>query len=98
LIYCAHPELVEGRALAFRQAQRERFENSDLEIDRDALLLPVAIAGRVQSLLFTSRRSGFGERLRLRNRRRGAQIVWRIELLGTFHDTKMMPGSANAKH
>ena len=57
----------------------------DLEVDRDALLLPIAVARRIQSILFTGGgfvrafQFGFG------HGRRGAEIIRGIEVLGPLH-------------
>ena len=70
-----------------------------LEIDRDALLLPVAVARRVELLLLACRRRrrrvcclGF------RDGRGGGEIGRGLEVLGTFHTLKMSIPNDHAKH
>ena len=68
-----------------------------LEIDGDAFLFPVAVAGRVEPLFFSSgRRSGVND-FRLGHGGRGAEIVRRIKVLRALHDVKMSIEDADAK-
>ena len=77
-------------------SQRSRFAPI-LEIDGDSLLFPVAVAGRVEPLLFARGRARLAKRLRVGHRRRGTEIGRRVEVLRAFHDAKMVSGTIEAK-
>lgn len=72
------------------------------EIDRDALLLPVAVAGGVAPILLTCGRlpSRFGlpNRFGFRNWGRLAEIGGRLEMLWPFHGANMGRIALHAKH
>ena len=59
------------------------------EIDRDALLLPVAVAGWIGAGVFPRRRTVPGVIRRLGERRRLAEVSRRFEVLRPFHDVNM---------
>ena len=68
-----------------------------LEIDRDALLLPVAVTRGIEPRLFARGRlrtfDGFG----LRYRRRWTEMSRGVQMLRAFHDAKMIMRRGNAK-
>lgn len=68
-----------------------------LEIDRDPLFFPVAVAGRVEPLLFAGRRCRRLPRVRVRHGRRRAERRRRVEMPGPFHGPDMRMGVGNAK-
>ena len=91
---------AEGNA-AIHQGRLDRFATlamtSVLEIDRNALLLPVPIARGIRTSFFADRSPFIGRALRRRNRRRLAEVSGRIEVLGPFHDANMGGSIVNAK-
>ena len=68
-----------------------------LEIDRDALFLPIAVARRVELFFLARRRLRGRGRIGLGDRRRLAEIVRRVEVFGPFHDVKMEAAEPHAK-
>lgn len=71
--------------------------NSSLEIDGDALLLPIAVTGRIETVLFAGWCRLAFHRLRLGNRRRWAKMVRRVEVLGALQGPYMASRAADAK-
>ena len=78
-----------GRAAVAAAARRSFMIRGGSEIDRDPVLLPVAVAGRVEPLFLSGGRGGRIEGLGLRHGGRRAEIVRRIEVLWALHDVKM---------
>src|SRR5205085_5124341 len=80
----------ERRPAARRIAHAPAPSRGRLEIDRDALLFPVAVAGGVEPLFLACRRRRSFDRLRIGQWRRRAEIGWGIQVLRAFHTRKMM--------
>lgn len=68
-----------------------------LKIDRDALLFPVAVAGRIWTAVFANGRGVIDSLRRGRDRRRLAEIVRGVEVFGPFHNVNMVKDGLCAK-
>jgi hypothetical protein len=69
-----------------------------LKVYCDALLLPVAVARRVEPFLFTCGRLLSLDGLWLGNRWRGTEMVRGLRVLRAFHEPKMIMRTGNAKY
>ena len=100
-IVAAVVELLSGKVdideLLGTLLSRPPGDEEDLEIDRDALLLPVAVARRVEPLFLSDRGPHLLDRLGPGDGWRRAKMRWRIEVLRAFHVPKMISGSRDAK-
>lgn len=68
------------------------------EVDRDALLFPIAIAGGIAAILLACRRFLLGSSSGFRNWGRLAEVGGRLEMLWAFHDANMARMMLHAKH
>ncbi len=100
-VVAAVDKLLSGKAgvdqVLHRAARAAASRGGPLEIDRDALLLPVAVARGIEPLLFSGRRRGLVSGLGLRDRRRLGQVIGHLGTFGFGHGMKMCVGRRYAK-
>ncbi len=93
---CAGRGARERRSSARPVAVAAPKSRNGLEIDRDPVLLPVAVASWIEPPILAARRRSF-DGLRFWDRRGGPEVGRRLDVLRAFHACKMRAMRPNAK-